>query len=184
MKNSIALFLLAAAFMVGVSSCNEAENPVKNEGKTIAENDNNVDKKVSDLNKIAAENKKKSQQEPASADPNMPKTSMDFEKMEHHFGTIDEGDSVEHVFKFTNSGDEDLIIEKCKGSCGCTVPQCPKEPIPPGGTGEIQVKFNSKGKKNHQEKRVTITANTEPYQTQLKIIADVTPAEGGESAAK
>lgn len=104
-------------------------------------------------------------------------TTIEFTEMEHDFGTINEGDRVEHIFTFTNTGENPLIIEKCKGSCGCTVPQCPKQPIAPGETGEIKVVFNSKGKKNHQVKRVTITANTDPIQTVIKIIADVTPAE-------
>ncbi|HHZ96739.1 MAG TPA: DUF1573 domain-containing protein, partial [Flavobacteriales bacterium] len=71
---------------------------------------------------------------------------------------------------------EPLILDKCKGSCGCTVPQCPKEPIAPGATGSIEVKFNSKGKKNKQTKKITVTANTDPAQTILTITADVTPA--------
>ena len=80
-------------------------------------------------------------------------------------------------FKFTNTGSEPLLLDKCKGSCGCTVPQCPKEPIAPGAAGEIEVKFNSKGKKNNQTKTVTINANTDPGQTILKIKAFVNPAE-------
>ena len=90
---------------------------------------------------------------------------------------LDEGDAVTHIFSFTNTGSEPLILDKCKGSCGCTVPQCPKEPIPPGASGEIEVKFNSKGKKNNQTKTVTINANTDPGQTILKIKAFVNPAE-------
>ena len=82
-----------------------------------------------------------------------------------------------HVFSFTNTGSEPLLLEKCKGSCGCTVPQCPKTPIAPGAQGEIEVKFNSKGKKNNQTKTVTINANTDPAQTILKIKAFVNPAE-------
>lgn len=113
----------------------------------------------------------------------VPTTTIEFTETEFHFGTIDEGDKVEHIFVFTNTGDEPLIIEKCKGSCGCTVPQCPKEPIAPGATAEIKVVFNSKGKKNHQEKRVTVTANTDPIQTIIKIIADVTPAAPAAPAA-
>ena len=112
------------------------------------------------------------------ADPNVPKTSMEFDNMTHDFGTIDEGDKVEHVFKFKNSGDEPLIINSAKGSCGCTVPEWPKEPVAPGGEGEIKVVFNSKGKKNKQTKTVTINANTDPNPTRLTIKAQVTPAEG------
>ena len=84
---------------------------------------------------------------PAEAGPT---TSITFAENSHDFGTIDEGDVVTHIFTFTNTGDNPLILDKCKGSCGCTVPQCPKEPIAPGATGEIEVKFNSKGKKNKQ----------------------------------
>ena len=111
--------------------------------------------------------------EPAEAGPT---TSITFAENSHDFGTIDEGDVVTHIFTFTNTGDNPLILDKCKGSCGCTVPQCPKEPIAPGATGEIEVKFNSKGKKNKQTKTVTINANTVPKKTSINISANVTPA--------
>ena len=113
---------------------------------------------------------------PEPAAPAGPTTSITFAENAHDFGTIDEGDAVTHIFTFTNTGDNPLILSKCKGSCGCTVPQCPKDPIAPGATGEIEVKFNSKGKKNKQTKTVTITANTVPETTRLTISADVTPA--------
>lgn len=117
----------------------------------------------------------------ASDEPDVPKTSIKFESDSHDFGTIDEGDKVSHKFAFTNSGDEPLIINSAKGSCGCTVPEWPKEPIPPGESGEILVEFNSKGKKNKQTKTVTINANTDPNPTRLTIKADVTPAEPAEA---
>ncbi len=113
---------------------------------------------------------------PEAAAPAGPTTSITFAENSWDFGTIDEGDVVTHVFKFTNTGDEPLILDRCKGSCGCTVPQCPKEPIAPGAEGEIEVKFNSKGKKNKQTKTVTINANTMPEQTRITISANVTPA--------
>ena len=112
-----------------------------------------------------------------AAVPAGPTTTMVFDSYEHDFGTMDEGDAVTNIFSFTNTGSEPLILDKCKGSCGCTVPQCPKEPIAPGASGEIEVKFNSKGKKNNQTKTVTINANTDPGQTILKIKAFVNPAE-------
>ena len=125
-------------------------------------------------------NAKPEQFDPAktqTAVPAGPTTTMVFDAYEHDFGTMDEGDAVTHIFSFTNTGNEPLILDKCKGSCGCTVPQCPKEPIAPGASGEIEVKFNSKGKKNNQTKTVTINANTDPGQTILKIKAFVNPAE-------
>lgn len=106
----------------------------------------------------------------------LPPTGISFNEREWDFGVINEGDVVEHTFKFTNTGSEPLILESCKGSCGCTVPECPKAPIAPGGSGEIKVVFNSQGKKNAQSKKVTVTANTQPLQTTLTIKAQVTPA--------
>ena len=113
---------------------------------------------------------------PAAPEPTGPTTTITFAENAWDFGTIDEGDAVTHIFKFTNTGENPLIIDRCKGSCGCTVPQCPKDPIAPGEEGEIEVKFNSKGKKNKQTKTVTINANTVPEQTRITISADVTPA--------
>jgi hypothetical protein len=110
-----------------------------------------------------------------AAAPAGPTTTMTFTEYEHDFGTLNEGDEVTHVFEFTNTGSEPLLLSNCKGSCGCTVPKCPKEPIAPGASGSIEVKFNSKGKKNAQTKRVTIDANTDPAQTILTISANVTP---------
>lgn len=107
--------------------------------------------------------------------PSAPTTTMTFAEYEHDFGNMNEGDVVTHVFEFTNAGSEPLVITNCKGSCGCTVPKWPKDPIAPGATGNIEVKFNSKGKKNAQTKRVTIDANTDPAQTILTIKAQVTP---------
>ena len=118
----------------------------------------------------------------AAEAPKGPLTTMTVASYEHDFGTIKEGETVTHVFTFTNTGSEPLIIQQCKGSCGCTVPQCPTQPIPPGGKGSIEVKFNSAGKKNAQTKQVTIDANTDPFQTKLTIKANVLPADG--AAAK
>ena len=101
---------------------------------------------------------------------------IEFKETTIDYGTIEKGADGIRVFEFTNTGDAPLIISNVKSSCGCTVPKKPDGPIAPGETAEIKVVFNSKGKKNHQEKRVTITANTDPGQTILKIIADVTPA--------
>lgn len=115
--------------------------------------------------------------------PEGPLPVFQFQEEEHDFGTINEGDVVEHTFTFTNTGEAPLIIQSAKGSCGCTVPTWPKEPIPVGGTGEIVAQFNSKGKPNIQNKTVTITANTWPKQTRLRIKAMVTPAADDADAA-
>ena len=93
------------------------------------------------------------------------------------FGTIQQGDSPEFSFKFKNTGNEPMIISNAKGSCGCTVPKWPKEPIAPGATGEINVKFNSKGKKGSQNKTVTLTANTTPPTTKLRVTGQIEVVE-------
>ena len=96
-----------------------------------------------------------------------------FEEEVFDFGDIVEGDIVEHVFKFTNTGKNPLIISNARGSCGCTVPEWPRDPIAPGQDGEIKVKFNSKGKHGEQNKSVTISANTLPNQTVIRVVGGV-----------
>ena len=113
---------------------------------------------------------------PAVEVPTGPTTTIEFEEKEFDFGTIDEGEKVSHTYKFTNTGIEPLIIKDAKGSCGCTVPSWPKEPVAPGATGEMLVEFNSKGKSGSQNKRVTITANTNPGQTFINIKGEVNKA--------
>ena len=89
------------------------------------------------------------------------------------FGTIQQGDEPQFSFTFKNTGNEPMIISNAKGSCGCTVPKWPKEPIAPGATGEISVKFASKGKKGTQNKTVTLTANTTPPNTKLRVTGQI-----------
>lgn len=102
-----------------------------------------------------------------------PKTQISFDEYMHDFGSIMQDSQNEYTFRFTNTGSEPLVIEKAKGSCGCTVPSYPKQPIPPGGVGEIGVVYKPGKQKNQQTKKVTITANTDPVQTILTIKADV-----------
>ncbi|WP_339342660.1 DUF1573 domain-containing protein [uncultured Polaribacter sp.] len=101
--------------------------------------------------------------------------SISFDKKEYDFGTVNEGEIVETVFKVTNSGTTDLVITNATGSCGCTVPVWPKAPIKPGKTGDIAVKFNTSGKPNRQMKTVTLTANTESGREVLTLRGSVTP---------
>ena len=85
-----------------------------------------------------------------------------FVEEEHDFGLLVDGEKVAYSFVFTNTGDVPLIISNAKGSCGCTVPNWPKDPIAPGEKGAIDVSFNSSGRKGIQNKAVTLTANTNP----------------------
>lgn len=100
-------------------------------------------------------------------------TTIAFDTTSYDFGDIKEGDVVETVFTFTNTGDKPLIIQSAVGSCGCTVPEKPEEPIAAGQKGEIKVQFNSAGKKGVNNKTVTLQTNT-PEKTQvLNIKANV-----------
>lgn len=99
---------------------------------------------------------------------------MQFEKVEHDFGTIVQNTPQETVFKFTNTGEAPLIITKASSSCGCTVPNPPKEPIAPGETGEMLVKFNGSGQ-NQITKTITVLTNTSKGSEVLKIKAFVNP---------
>lgn len=105
--------------------------------------------------------------------PTGPTTSIAFEHTDFDFGVVDDGEKVKHTYKFKNTGNEPLIISSAKGSCGCTVPKWPTEPIAPGESGIIDVEFDSKGKPGKQTKRVTVTANTVPAQTFLNITGTV-----------
>ncbi|HMU15780.1 MAG: DUF1573 domain-containing protein [Bacteroidetes bacterium] len=111
---------------------------------------------------------------PANAPvPTGPSTSVQFPVMAHDFGKVKQNSENTYVFKFTNTGKEPLLISDAKGSCGCTVPEYPKEPIAPGKVGEIKVVYKPGGQQGSQSKTVTVTANTNPPQTLLNISADV-----------
>lgn len=109
---------------------------------------------------------------------------MTFDEKEFDFGTINEGDKVEHIFTFTNTGEADLVIVDAKGSCGCTVPVFKKDPIKPGEKSEMKVSFDSHGKPGAQQKSVNITANTASGNELLTIKAQVTPKAGGIGVTK
>lgn len=104
---------------------------------------------------------------------------MSFDRAEHDFGTIIQGTPQETVFKFTNTGEGPLIITDAKSSCGCTVPEYPKNaPIAPGDSGEMVVKFNGSGQ-NQVTKTITVTANTAKGSELLRIKAFVNPKGTG-----
>jgi len=98
---------------------------------------------------------------------------MVFDDTLHDFGRMKEGESVQYDFHFTNKGKRDLLITEAKGSCGCTVPSFPKEPVRSGQDGIIQVTFNSAGKKGYNEKSVMVITNATPSVYNLTIRAEV-----------
>ena len=106
-----------------------------------------------------------------------PKTFVVFNEYDHDFGDIKQDSENEKIFAFTNTGNEPLIITNAKGSCGCTVPEYPKEPILPGESGEIRVVYSPGKQTFKQTKSVTITSNSDPETTVLKVYANVIPGD-------
>lgn len=157
------VFVLAGAMLAGLTACNDnaASKIKKEEAQESQETATNVDMAVGD------------QGTPVFA----------FNQEAHDFGQINEGTKAEHDFSFTNTGDAPLIISNAKGSCGCTVPQWPREPIAPGETGVIHVVFDSSGKPGQQTKQVTLNANTVPNTKVLTITAQVLPKAEENAAA-
>lgn len=103
----------------------------------------------------------------------MPKTVITFDDTKHKFGTIKKGEKVTHAFHFKNTGNNPLLIVKAVASCGCTVPSYPKDPIPPGGEGDIVVEFNTSNQKGHVMKNVLVYSNAQQEAMSIGFEADV-----------
>lgn len=110
---------------------------------------------------------------PAKAEGDFAVFSWDHQ--EHDFGTIGQESKVSHTFTFTNSGKVPLLISDAKGSCGCTVPVFPKDPIAPGASGDIKVSFDPAGRQGMNTKLVTILANSLSGSERVVIKANVKP---------
>jgi hypothetical protein len=159
--------------------------------------DRDAEKRIAELESRLAEveGKKKVENTPVSAatpeteavkeeKPSGPLPVAQFGKVEHDFGTIKEGQTVEYTFTVKNTGEAPLIIQKADPSCGCTVPAWTKEPIEPGKSGFVKAKFDSSGKSGLQNKSITVTANTWPKQTVLRFKAMVEAQPKGDGPVK
>ena len=163
MKKLLLLFALASFTFVGCDD-DDTEGVDETSAMTQMDDADDHDHAQDELSTDVIQNTNES----ATADPaNAPQIT--FEHLVYDFGKIKQGEKVEHVFKFTNTGKSDLIISNAQASCGCTVPTWPKHPIKPGETGEIPVIFDSSGKENQVDKTITITSNTNPATTVLTI---------------
>jgi hypothetical protein len=156
MLKQIKIGFMVVLAMVAFASCQNANNDVREAARESVEG-------VQPANPAATP-------EAAAAGPT---TTMTFEETEFSFGTITDGDKVSHTYTFTNTGSEPLILSDARGSCGCTVPSWPREPIAPGAKGEITVEFNSANKVGARNQKVTITANTTPPQSFIYLKGDV-----------
>lgn len=136
---------------------------------SVACNQAGNDKLPSDLvrNPKSASDQNSGQQTPA----------ISFEKDTHDFGRIILGEKVTYSFKFTNTGQADLIISNVSSSCGCTVPTFTKTPLKAGEKGIISVTFDSENRKGFQHKTITVLTNTVPNSTTLNIKAMVVTPE-------
>ena len=126
------------------------------------------------LGQLSCDNRQQGESAKTTAETKMPKITF-AEKGIYDFGALTEGDTVEHVFTFTNTGQFPLIINNITASCGCTTPEWPREPVAPGAKSSVKVRFNSRGKSGEQSKTITIFANTEPSMTDLHFKAMVNP---------
>lgn len=102
-----------------------------------------------------------------------PQAKLSFAESVHEFGDITQGDRVEHVFSYTNTGTQPLILSNVQTTCGCTATNWSREPLAPGESGTITVNFNSAGKIGMQNKVVTITSNAVNNPERISITTNV-----------
>ena len=109
--------------------------------------------------------------------------AITFEESKYDFGSVAQGGTVDHTFKFKNTGTAPLIISNIGVSCGCTTPEWTKEPIAPGKTGTIAAHFNSTGKMGMQNKVLTIDSNAAAGSTTVSLVGEVKEASAMATAA-
>lgn len=143
--------------MLAVGACNSADNKPNGNTNRVPVSVVNNPLTANGLDTVAAARK----------------PTLDFKDTLHDFGPIQEKEIVSYEFTFTNNGKTPLIITDATGSCGCTVPEYPHDPVAPGQSGIMKVTFNSNGKSFHQEKSVRIHANTLRNVHMLYIKADI-----------
>lgn len=104
-----------------------------------------------------------------------------FTESVYDFKEIYQGDKVEHIFEFENTGNKPLIISNVQTTCGCTVPAWPKEAIAPGAKEQIKVVFNSRGKMSKQNKVITIISNASNNPERIRLTGTVLPPKVNDS---
>lgn len=111
--------------------------------------------------------------EPAGSPGDDGRAMIVFDKDVHDFGRVTEGEQVGWYFTFKNEGTANLLISKATSTCGCTVPDFDKSPLPPGASGRIKVLYDSRGRSGKEIKTVSIHSNSETPVHQLKLIVEV-----------
>lgn len=143
--NSMKIIALVA--ILGATSCKQKE-----EFATQQIDENNMVMPAGQLAMQDATKKKKLNPEDYPV--------IELDSKEFDFGTIKQGDKVEHIFKFKNTGTTDLSVIEVRPSCGCTAPEWTKTSVKTGESGEIKIIFDSTGKMGPQTKSVTLLTNT------------------------
>ncbi len=159
-----------------LGSCGSSEsNEIKaNDGEVISNLSTTSDMSREELK--AERERQETEQEKRQEEVAANKTTLKFDKKIHDFGTTNVGVDNTTEFIVSNTGDKPLIIENVSASCGCTTPQKPEQPIPPGKSDVIKVSFKAKeGQLNEINKTVTVIANTVPEVHKLEIKAFVNP---------
>ena len=98
---------------------------------------------------------------------------LEFAELEHDFGKISEGEKVGWYFSYENTGGSDLVITNVHTTCGCTVPEFNRKPLPSGGMENLKVIFDSKGRKGKEIKTVSIESNAKNNVVNLKLYFEV-----------
>ncbi len=173
MKRSISVWIAIATSVVLMSACRDkaAEKRIAELESQMAELKNNKGANNSTATAIPATTVTPATEEK----PEGPLPVVEFDKVDHDFGTVGEGQKVSYTYKLKNTGQAPLIIQSAQPSCGCTVPKWSQEPIPVGGSGFVTAEFDTNGKQGVNNKTITVTANTWPKTTTLRFKAMVTP---------
>ncbi len=177
MKN-IKSLLIASVLLVGMVSCHDraAEKRIAELESRLTAIEGNKPATVASPTPSAT---LPTVQPTADEKPEGPLPVASFAVVDHDFGTVPEGPKVIYEYKVKNTGQAPLIIQNAQPSCGCTVPNWSKEPIPVGGSGFVKAEFDTNGKQGIQNKTITVTSNTWPKVTTLRFKAMVTPKPDG-----
>ena len=162
--NHLSQLLLAAA--LGLTACNRDRPEAGAQGMNAAAAQAEADAKANptiDNPNVAAETE--------APNPNAP--VLTFAEQQFDFSRIAPDSVVRHTFKFMNTGKSPLLIADATASCGCTTPSWTKDPVPPGGRGQLEVRFDSRGKQDIINKSVNVRANTQPAVTTIIIKGEI-----------
>lgn len=164
----------SVALVLVFSACGGEEtvelNPIDGEATSNLSSGSQSEEEIK-----AAKTKREEELRIAEEEGAASQTTMEILPSEHDFGTIKKEVPVSKTFTIKNTGDNPLVINDAKASCGCTVPKKPEEPIAPGETGELEVTFTSKPNQAGKSinKTVTVSANIPSANQKIKIKAQV-----------